>query len=36
MPTFPIREAIAATPRAHIIRLDLHGEAFPYLAGQAA
>jgi len=36
MPTFPIREAIAATPRAHIIKLDLHGEAFPYLAGQAA
>ena len=36
MPTFPIREAIAATPRAHIIRLDLHGQAFPYLAGQAA
>lgn len=36
MPVFPIRESIAATPRAHIIRLDLHGEAFPYLAGQAA
>ena len=36
MPTFPIREAIAATPRAHIIRLDLQGQHFPYLAGQAA
>lgn len=32
----PIREVIAATPRAHIIRLDLQGETFPYLAGQAA
>jgi NAD(P)H-flavin reductase len=36
MLTLPIREAIAATPRAHIIRLDLQGQAFPYLAGQAA
>ena len=36
MPTFPIREAIAATPRAHIIKLDLQGHEFPYLAGQAA
>jgi ferredoxin-NADP reductase len=36
MPVFPIRESIAATPRAHIIKLDLHGEAFPYVAGQAA
>lgn len=36
MPVFPIREAIAATPRAHIIRLDLQGQSFPYLAGQAA
>lgn len=36
MPTFTIREDIAATPRAHIIRLDLHGASFPYLAGQAA
>ncbi len=36
MPTFPIREAIPATPRAHIIRLDLQGQSFPYQAGQAA
>jgi NAD(P)H-flavin reductase len=36
MPTFPIRDSIAATPRAHIIRLDLQGQSFPYLAGQAA
>ena len=36
MPTFPIREAMPATPRAHIIRLDLQGASFPYRAGQAA
>lgn len=36
MPTFPIREAVPATPRAHIVRLDLQGEPFPYRAGQAA
>ena len=36
MPTFPIKEAIPATPRAHIIRLDLQGQSFPYQAGQAA
>jgi len=36
MPVFPIRDAKPATPRAHIIRLDLQGTAFPYLAGQAA
>ena len=36
MLTLPIREAVAATPRAHIIRLDLQGQPFPYLAGQAA
>jgi NAD(P)H-flavin reductase len=36
MPVFPIREAIPATPRAHILRLDLQGQSFPYLAGQAA
>ncbi len=35
MPTFPIRDAVAETPRAHIIRLDLEGRSFPYLAGQA-
>jgi ferredoxin-NADP reductase len=34
--TLPIRDSIAATPRAHIIRLDLQGQPFPYLAGQAA
>jgi len=36
MPTFPIRDAVQATPRAHIIRLDLQGGSFPYQAGQAA
>jgi NAD(P)H-flavin reductase len=36
MPVFPIREAIAATPRAHIIKLDLQGQPFSYVAGQAA
>src|SRR5688572_9862375 len=36
MPTLPIREAIPATPRAHIIKLDLQGQLFQYLAGQAA
>jgi ferredoxin-NADP reductase len=36
MLTLPIREATVATPRAHIIRLDLQGQSFPYLAGQAA
>jgi NAD(P)H-flavin reductase len=34
--TLPIRESIAATPRARIIRLDLRGEPFSYRAGQAA
>ena len=36
MPVFPIRAAVPATPRAHIITLDLQGQSFPYLAGQAA
>jgi glycine betaine catabolism B len=27
---------MAATPRAHLVRLDLQGELFPYRAGQAA
>lgn len=36
MLTLPIRETIAATPRAHIIRLDLRGQPFSYRAGQAA
>lgn len=36
MLTLPIRESIAATPRANIIRLDLQGQPFFYRAGQAA
>jgi NAD(P)H-flavin reductase len=36
MPTFPIRESIAATPRARVIKLDLLGHQFAYLPGQAA
>jgi ferredoxin-NADP reductase len=36
MLTLPIREAIAATPRAHIIKLDLRGQPFSYRPGQAA
>ena len=36
MPTFPIKEATPATPRAHIIKLDLQGQPFSYRAGQAA
>jgi NAD(P)H-flavin reductase len=33
--TMPIREVIAATPRARIVRLALDGHGFDYLAGQA-
>jgi ferredoxin-NADP reductase len=33
--TLPVREVVAATPRAHIVRLDLGGRDFPYMAGQA-
>jgi NAD(P)H-flavin reductase len=33
--TLPIREVLAATPRARIARLDLNGHAFDYAAGQA-
>jgi NAD(P)H-flavin reductase len=33
--TLPIREVIAATPRARIARLELDGQAFDYAAGQA-
>lgn len=33
--TLPIREVVAATPRARIVRLDLGGRKFPYLPGQA-
>jgi NAD(P)H-flavin reductase len=36
MLTLPIRDTEPATPRAHIIRLDLLGQAFTYRAGQAA
>jgi NAD(P)H-flavin reductase len=35
MLTVPIREVIAATPRARVIRLDLGGRPFDYAAGQA-
>jgi NAD(P)H-flavin reductase len=33
--TLPIREVRPATPRARILRLDLEGRSFLYLAGQA-
>jgi glycine betaine catabolism B len=33
--TLPIRDIVAATPRARIVRLALGGEAFPYQPGQA-
>jgi NAD(P)H-flavin reductase len=33
--TLPIREVLAATPRARIVRLDLDASPFAYLAGQA-
>ena len=33
--TLPIREVLAATPRAQIVRLDLDRQSFAYLAGQA-
>jgi NAD(P)H-flavin reductase len=33
--TLPIREVIAATPRARIARLDLDDQVFDYAAGQA-
>lgn len=36
MPTFPIRDAVRATPRAYSITLDLEGQPFSYVAGQAA
>jgi ferredoxin-NADP reductase len=35
MLTLPIRDTEPATPRAHIIRLDLQGQPFTYRAGQA-
>jgi ferredoxin-NADP reductase len=33
--TLPIRDVIAATPRARIVRIDLDGHDFDYAAGQA-
>jgi ferredoxin-NADP reductase len=33
--TLPIREILPATPRARIVRIDLNGHPFDYLAGQA-
>jgi NAD(P)H-flavin reductase len=33
--TLPIREAVPATPRARVLRVDLDGHAFDYAAGQA-
>jgi glycine betaine catabolism B len=33
--TLPIREVLPAIPRARIVRVDLQGHRFPYLAGQA-
>jgi NAD(P)H-flavin reductase len=33
--TLPIRDVIAATPRARVVRLDLDGHAFHFAAGQA-
>ena len=35
MITLPIRDVHAATPRARVVRLDLEGRVFPYVAGQA-
>ena len=35
MVTLTIRDVIAATPRARIVRLDLGGRAFPFAPGQA-
>ena len=33
--TLPIREVLPATPRSRLVRIDLDGRPFPYLAGQA-
>lgn len=33
--TLPIRDVLPATPRARVVRIDLGGERFSYLAGQA-
>jgi len=33
--TIPISEVLPATPRARVVRLDLGGREFPYVAGQA-
>jgi aromatic O-demethylase, reductase subunit len=33
--TLPIRDVVPATPRARILRIDLQGNAFPYVPGQS-
>ena len=33
--TLPIREVLPATPRSRVLRIDLRGERFSYLPGQA-
>jgi ferredoxin-NADP reductase len=33
--TVPVRDVLAATPRARVVRLDLRGARFPFAAGQA-
>ena len=33
--TLSIRDVLPATPRARVVRLDLSGTAFAYVAGQA-
>jgi ferredoxin-NADP reductase len=33
--TLPVRDVLAATPRARILRIDLDGQPFDYAAGQA-
>src|SRR5215472_9151346 len=35
MLTMRIRQIVAATPRARLVRIDLDGHAFEYIAGQA-
>jgi ferredoxin-NADP reductase len=35
MLTRPIRDVVRATPRARVVRIDLGGSPFPYVAGQA-
>jgi ferredoxin-NADP reductase len=33
--TLPIRDVVQATPRARILRVDLQGNAFPFIPGQS-